>query len=803
MKTNLTYAYRNIKNNSINSIITVVGLSVAIACCLIIYFYINQEYSFNNFHKNKDKIFRINYTIKYIDSEYKDVRVEPEIAERLKKEIPQIDKSAEYRHAFQQTLSFRDNFYDVQTSYASEDFFKMFTFNFLAGNASNILTNPNEIVLTRKTAETLAGGNSNYGDLMGKNVEYPLAFGNIPFKVVGIIDDIPKNSSINFDAVVSGKTGRNFGGCDNYLGYTSVYYMIKDNADARSTEMNVNQFVSKYYKERVTMMQERNELVKTNDAFVPFVVSLKNVYLNGDINNCFERSVEKKNFIVLITIGLLILIIACSNYTILSLGQYLKKIGDVGIRKAMGANSKNIFTVFLSESFILTFASFFLGGVLCSLFIPVFGKLAETEILTHLIDVPDVLLFVFILFFAISVITSIIPVLVFSKVSPHQMAGNKSNIGNKSRLSQVFVSIQYSISIILIIVTLFIVRQSNFMKNRSLGLDTNNIIDIRVNRVDDEGKATFKELLKECPGVINLTMACRNFMNGSSDDYVDKGDGERVDVYKFKVDQNYIPTLDLKLLQGSNFTQSNVKPGDRSIIVNKTFTTAFGIEDDPIGKTYSISGVNFSIIGVVDDYHFADMKQKVNPAMLHARTNYGNSYNDILLRYHPKQLSNVIEHIKKCYQEVAPGKTLTYDFWNERLNQRYETEERWGKIIGYASAIAIIISSLGLFGLTVLLINQRVKEIGVRKVNGATAMEVLITINKAFIGWLIGSIIIAIPVSYYIVDKFLSNFPYKVDLSWWVFILAGTIALLIALLTVSWQSWKAATRNPVEALRYE
>lgn len=803
MKTNFFYAFRNIRNNPTNSIITVFGLAVAIACCLIIYFYVIQEYSVNSFHKNNNKIFRINYTSKYFIGTYSDVRVEPEVADQLKKEIPQIDKSAEYRFAFEQLLTYKNNYFDVPLSLASEDFFRMFSFGFLAGNPSEVLINPNEIVITRKLADKLASGTKDYRDLLGKTVEFPLNYGNAPFKIVGIIENIPQNSSINFEAIITGKTGRNFGGCDNYFGYTSVFYQVKENANPKDAEKNVNQFITNYYKGRVKQMQDNNEMVKTSDAFVPFVLPLNDVYLRGDISNCFERSVEKKNFVVLITIGFLILIIACSNYTILSLGQYLKKIGDVGIRKSMGANAGNIFSVFLSEGFILTFMAMVAGGILCTLFIPIFGKLSDTPILAELINIQKVILFGVGLFCVISVITSLVPVLVFSKVSPHQMAGKKINVGNKNRLSQVFVSFQYSISIILIIVALFIVRQSNFMKNRSLGLDSSNIIDIRLGRIDDDKKSTFKEMLAECPGVTNLTMACRNFMNGSSDDFVDRGDGERVDVFKFKVDQDYLATLGMKLIAGNNFTQSNVTPGDRSMIVNKKFTESFGIEDDPIGKAYNISGRTFTIIGVVDDYHFFDMKNRINPAMLHAATNYGNSYNNILLKYNPKQLQTVIKHIKKCYKEIAPGKTLTYDFWNEQLNQRYQTEDRWSIIIGYASAIAIIISSLGLFGLTVLLINQRVKEIGVRKVNGARIIEVLFTINKSFIGWLLGSMIIAIPIAYYIVIKWLDSFPYKVDVSWWIFILAGVMALIVALLTVSWQCWRVARRNPVEALRYE
>jgi putative ABC transport system permease protein len=189
--------------------------------------------------------------------------------------------------------------------------------------------------------------------------------------------------------------------------------------------------------------------------------------------------------------------------------------------------------------------------------------------------------------------------------------------------------------------------------------------------------------------------------------------------------------------------------------------------------------------------------------MLYTRTNHGNNYNNILLKFHPNQLAEVIKHIKKCYTEVAPGKTFEYEFWDEQLKERYEAEDRWSKIIGYASAIAIIIASLGLFGLTILLVNQQIKEIGIRKVNGARASEVLLTINRSFIGWLFGSIIIAIPIAYYIVNMWLSNFSYKTSISWWLFVLAGFIALAVALITVSWQSWKAANKNPVEALRYE
>lgn len=803
MKINLIYALRNIKNNPVNSLITIFGLSVAIACSLIIYFFVVQEFNYDSFHKNADRIYRINYKGRYVFGDFKDVRVNPEVADLLKKDVPQIEKCAEYRYAFEQLATYNYNYFDVKTALASEDFFDMFSFTFIAGRPTKIFSGPFEAVITRKFADKLVGEKKNYGELIGKSVEFPLNYNKESFRIVGIVKEIPQNSSIEFDVVVSGKTGRNFGGCDNNFGYTSVFYMVKPNANPRDAEKNVNEFTRKYYKTTVEQMQNDNQMLKTDDAFVPFVLPLKQTYLEGDINNCFEKSVNKKSFIILMTISGLILLIACSNYIILSLGQYLKKIGEVGVRKAMGASSSNIFGLFMSESFILTFLALVAGAFLCYTFIPIFENLAKTQIYIPLIDIRKAIVFCILLVVGIIIFTSIVPVLIFSKISPNQMAGKKLNVGNKNKISQIFVSFQYSLSIILIIVTLFIIRQSYFLKNQSLGLTSNNIIDVGIGKLDNNQKETFKTMVSEHPGVVSLTMSDRNFMNGSSDSFVDKGNGEQVDVFRFIVDHDYIKTLGLKLIQGSDFTVSNETESDRTMIVNRKFTELFEIQDDPVGKVYQIAGVNFTIIGVVEDYHFFDMKTKIYPAMISCRKNFNNSYNNLLVRFNPQNLSGVIKHLKKCYEQIAPGKTFIYSFWDEKLNQRYDEEERWSRIVAYASVIAIIISSLGLFGLTILLINQRIKEIGVRKVNGAGSFEILFTIYKAFIVWLMGALIIAMPAGYYIVNKWLSNFPYKVAMSWWVFVLAGTIALLVALFTLSWQSWRAATRNPVESLRYE
>lgn len=801
MKTDLIFAFRNIRKNATNSLITVLGLAIAIASCLIVYVYVDQEYNYNNFHKNAERIFRINYSTKGILGINKNVFVKPELIDLLKKQIPQIEYCTEYR-SIHNMLEFENIFFDVQVGVASEDYFHMFTFKFIAGTKVNIFTKPYEIVLTKQLANKLFTGTKNYAALLGKAIRFPLYYGNTGFTIVGVMEDIPKNSTMNFDVIVSGKTGTNIGSSNNDFGYTSVFYMVNKNVDNILTSENVNHVVANYYMEDVKYLQNRNQLSKSWDAFIPFVLPLLDVYHNGEITP-YEKTVSEGNFTILIIIAGLILVIACCNFIILSLGQYLKRIGEIGIRKVVGASKFDILKIFLSEGMIITFIALLLGGVFCYSFIPIFNKLSGNNIYYSLIDVRHITMFIIILIICIVILTSIIPVLVFSKVRPSQMAGKKINIGHKNILSQIFISFQYSVSIILIIVTLFTVRQFNYLKNKPLGFDDSNILNISIVRMTNDQKMLFKNLLAEQPGVVNLTLTDRDFIQGNSCVYISKGNGDQIWTYVFHVDHDYIQTLGLKVTEGRPFSISNETPNERSIIVNESFVKALGIETDPIGKSYYFYGVYFNIIGVVSDYHFYDMRQKISPFALIIDPNKGNHISTILLKYDPERLTPLIKQIKKCYEKVAPGKLFKYEFLDTIIKQHYDIEDRWGNIIGYASLIAIIISSLGLYGFTILLINQRFNEIGIRKVNGATSFEVMLNISKSFIGWLIVSLIISFPIAYFIVQDTLKNYANKVDISWWVFIIAGIIAFSVAMLTVSWQTWRASRKNPVEALKYE
>jgi len=802
MKTNIIYSLRNIRKNLTNSVITVIGLGVAIACCLLVYFFVSQESGYNTFHKNSSNIYRIHYDLHYGDGRvFKTVRLNPDLVDELNEKVPQINKSAEFRYAFTPECKIEDEYFLIDMAYCSRDFFNIFSFDFLAGSGEKIFADPNEIIITKEFADKILP-NGNYSQLIGKTIDFPLHYSDKHFIVQGVLNDIPKNSSIYFQGIIPGSNERRFGGCNNWFGYASIYYMLKENADPKLVEKNVAKTVTDYYEGRIEEMKQSKMLADVPNAFNPHALPLKEIYFENSINSCNEKTGNKRAVLILIAVGTVIMIIAVSNYTMFAMANNFKKSNEFGTRKTLGATKRTVLTIFLTEGFIISLVAFLLGAILCHFLIPVFNQISDSDIYIQLINIPKVILVSLLAFIGLVLFTSIIPVLAFSNISPVRLLQKKNISRNRNVRLQFFVSFQYSLSIILIILSIFIIKQTNYLKTKSLGLNSKNIISVNLTNLQVSDRELLYEKLLSHPGIINMTRSSRNFMDGDWNDFIPNDAGEQILVDYIRVDHNYIPTMELNILDGDNFSELNERANDPSIIVNETFIKQFGIEENPIGKSYRFSGRDFRIIGVVNDFNFKDATRQVTPVFLSARTNMANNQ-DILIRFNPSSLSDLLKYLKKCNKEVAPGQEIDYIFWDEELGKRYAEEERWSKIISYASLIAIIISSLGLFGLTLLLINLRIKEIGIRKVNGAKISEVLTFVIKSFVIWLISAYAFAVPFAHIIAGKWLENFAYKIEVSPWVFLAGGGLTLLVAMLTICWQSWQVAKRNPVEALHYE
>jgi len=800
MNKNILYAFRNILRNKVNSAITVTGLSVAFACLLLIFLYVTQEFSYNNFHKNKDDIFRVNYSIKWYDgSVTNSTLLNPELSQIIKEKVSGVKHSTAFRSAHKQTLSFEHQNLEETLCMTEPDFFNMFSFHVLYGNPEQLLRNPNELVITKSLANKLCSiGRCSTEELLGKSVSF-MKTEDQPFVISGIIEDVPKNSTLQFSALIPYSYERNFSMSNNMFGNSTIFYETNLKENKPNIEASVGVVVLNYYQNLIERFKGYKAFAGTDDCIQPSTVSLKDTHLNNVFSD-YETTNNKTSLYILSVIGLLILIIASSNFIMLSLGQAFKKVGEVGIRNTLGARKMNIFSIFFSENLILSFIAFVLGVAVCALLLPVFKNLAPNEIYTHLIHIPMVVLFVAGCLFIIALSTSIVPVLKLVNIQPNLLSSKKLGFGKGSSVTRIFVTLQYGLSILLIILTISVVRQTNYMKYKDLGFSSENIIDIRTYHLTNSEKLTLRDQLKSYSGIVNLTLTDRDYTGARSSNGIKKSGGENITTRILNVDNNYIPTLKLSLIKGENFTEIS---GEKSIIVNQRLLAALDIEDNPIGSTVMMDGENYRIVGVVKDFHYDSMKEEIMPLILKPGTIKGDRGNFIFLRYHPRQLAKLLPFIKRSWKEIIPDKELDLNFWDEQLNNRYQLEEQWSKIIGYAAIIAIIISSLGLFGLTLMTVNTRKKEIGIRKINGARVSEVMTLLNKDFVKWVVISFVLTTPIAYYAVYKWLGNFAYKTNLSWWIFALAGLLALGIALLTVSWQSWRAATRNPVEALRYE
>jgi putative ABC transport system permease protein len=801
MNNNMKYAFRNISKNKVSSIITVTGLSVAFACILLIFLYVTQEFSYNNFHTNKDNIFRVNYSIQYVGGNLNNtVLLNPELSKILKEQVPQVKRSTAFRGTHKSTLIFEHQNLEENLCITEPDFFDMFSFEVVYGNKNKFLANPDEVVITRSLANKFkAICNCSLEELIGKSVSF-MKTGDQVFTISGILEDVPKNSSLQFSALIPYKYQENFSMSNNMFGNSTIFYEINRQENILNVEAQIKLVIQDYYQNLIEQFKGYKVFADTEDCFQPYMLSLNNTYLDPTSSD-YESNNSKTSLYILSVIGMLILIIAGSNFIMLSLGQAFKKVGEVGIRNTLGARKMNIFSIFFSENLVLSIFAFILGAHLCVLLLPTFKNLAPNEIYTNLINIPKVSLFVIACLFIIALSTSIIPVLKLVNIQPNLLSSKKPRLAKGSGVTQIFVTLQYGLSILLIILTISVIRQTNYMKYKDLGFSSENIINLRIYQLTASEKLALRDRLKNYSGVVNLTLTDRDYTGGKSSEGVKNSAGENINTRILNVDNNYIPTLNLNLIEGENFTE--LSSFNESIIINEKLLAALDLKNDPIGNSIMLNGEHFRIVGVVKDFHYDSMKEEVMPLILRPRTINGDRGNFIFLRYYSKQLATLLPFIQNTWKEIIPDKELDLKFWDEQLNNRYQAEEQWSRIIGYASIIAIIISSLGLFGLTLMAVNIRKKEIGIRKINGAKVSEVMAMLNKDFVKWVIISFVIATPIAWYAMSKWLENFAYKTELSWWIFALAGLMALGIALLTVSWQSWRAATRNPVEALRYE
>ena len=781
----LRIAIRNIRTNKKFSIINIAGFAFAISICLAISLFLIKEHSYDRYHRNADQIVRL------IDTKDNSSLIDYRVKDILLKNYSEIENACLIiRSNYPVEIKSGDKGYYLDDIMSVDNhFFEIFSVPFVAGQSSSPFTNINSAVITEKTAKIIFGTESP----LGKDLT---VWGMLPVTITGIIKDFPDNSSITAGILVNAENEKfkfnqwigDSRDLSTYRWPFQIYLQLNEN-------VNTDQFAAK--------INSHIEVLKPYDKYYEQIglLKLKDIYLHDPTTGSDTKQGNASLLKLLGGIALIILILAVINYVNLTVAQQKKRNKDTGLKKAIGADRKTILFQYLSESLIVIFLAFVSGILLLWLFMPfyqtIFNTTTETGILfrfPYLIILPVTILI-------IGVLSGYGPAVVLSRVSPVKILSGYTVIkGKKNYLRNSLTIFQFTISIILIFCVLIVQRQIRYVKHKNAGfnkelllrVDLPNILENEVQKtkvlMEEFGKSPYiKSQTVTCgvPGQIPMSM-------GSNIDNTKKN----MSVPCLLVDTAFLETFGLKVIKGRNLGPGDI---DKVCMINEAAYKYFDFENLDHKRFNNFGG--FDIIGVVNDFHYSSLHKAIGPVCIMFTSK--SRPTTLSIRFNAKGMEKGMTYINDEWQKILPGYPLKYQFYDEWFDSMYKTEEYFARTISLFAILAVVISSIGILGLSIFSSERRTKEIGIRKINGARISEVLLMLNREFFILVTIAYLIAIPVSWYSMHKWLQNFAYRTELSWWIFALAGIIAMAIALMTVSWQSWRAATRNPVEALRYE
>jgi putative ABC transport system permease protein len=756
-------------------------MAIGMACAILILLWVQDEWSYDRHFENANDLYRVLETKYYTGGKLDQGVLTPSpLAAALKKEYPEIIRSSRYL-SLPISLPKGDEYIFEELASVDKDFLKMFNIKLVRGDIKNALNGPHDILITEVMANKYFGNE----DPIGKTLTVMKQF---VFTVTGVVKSLPHNSHIQIGFLVPFEFLKDLGANINDWGNIPCFSYIElhKGTDSKIVDKKILDFIKRHNKE------SNSEIFLQNIKKIHLYSSGKYA---GDISGHGDITYVR----ILSLIAIFILIIACINFMNLSTAQSAKRAREIGIRKVAGAKKRNIVIQFLGESVLIVFVAVAIALILVELLLPDFNNLIGKHLNVNYHSAGLYIgLMTMILFCGL--LAGSYPALYLSSLKPVNIInGILDKTAGNAGFRRVLVISQFSLSVLLIICTIVVGNQLKYMQNKKLGLNIDNVGYFPFSM--GMQRETLKRDLGSNPDIVSVTIAGQNpFSIRDSEggfSWAGKKEGDNVLFHLLGVDVEYAKTFQHKLKEG-RFFSSEFSTDATAVVINEKAAEIMGIKN-PIGEILTSSqGLKLKIIGVVKDFHFQSLHTKIEPLMMHLDNGFF-----CFVRIKSGDITSTVESIKKTFKSYNLAYPLDFKFLDEDYNKLYQTEERMGKIFGYFSFLAIIISCLGLIGLSLFMTEQRTKEIGIRKVNGARISEVMTMLNRDFVKWVAIAFVIATPIAYYAMNKWLESFAYKTELSWWIFALAGLLALGIALLTVGWQSWKAATRNPVEALRYE
>ena len=765
------------------TLVNLFGLILGLSCSIVLFLYVSFEFSYDQFHTDKDRIFRMSEISTSPQKKEMVPLVRIPVAPDMKEAFAEIEDFTRIKLNRGKLLKLGDKSISVKNSlYTDPNFFRFFSFGLKLGDPQTVLTDKNSIVLTEETANRLFGNQNPVGATITCNDQ--------SFVVSGIARNAPLNSHIQFDLVfpiepLITAPGINLGWNG---GMSATTFLKLHKADQQAEMANK---ISDLLWEKV------NKAEKGSGFLTEFELEpLTKIHLHSKVDWDMFGNKSYTNVMTLFFIGMLVLIIAFINYLFISNGTLALRTKEFGIKQYLGIGKYGIISQLFAESLLLFITAGAIATVVFLIFQPAIAQLFGVDFVS--LQLQQSLPFLILTIIVISALASSIQYIIFRRnKSTLQLSASNSSPFRNRRIAYVS-AFQFCISIALISSMLIVYKQLNFALHKDLGFKAENIINVMNGQIGAKGETLIAEL-KKLSGVVNASASfgipgLETTQNG----YKPEGTDQWQMYNALHVDDQFFKTFQVKLMSGRNFREGK-DIDNKSFIINETLAKQLGWEN-PVGKTI-FRDSDHEIIGVVKDFQVSSIYMKIPPLIISKE--WQSNFYTLSIAVSPDNISQTLKQIEGIWNKVIPNTPFNYFFLDERLGTLYADVQQTVKILFIFTGISILISVLGLFGITFLLLNSRVKEIGIRKVNGAKISEILTMLNKDFVKWVAIAFVIATPIAYYLMTKWLESFAYKTELSWWIFALAGLLALGIALLTVSWQSWRAATRNPVEALRYE
>ena len=798
-KNYLLIAYRNLIRQKTYSVINISGLAIGFAAFILIVLHVIHEFSFDKFHEKADDIYRVCINGRISGDVFNVAVCASPTGEAMVRDMPEVLKSVRI-NKFSQTVFFsteNDRFYEEGMIFADSTFFDVFTFEMLQGNPETALDEPNSIVLTEKIAKKHFPDKNPIGKTIKMNDKET-------FIITGIIKDVPGNSHFTFNMVSSYSTFLKMYGNQGNKDWGSLnvhtYVLLAPGTDSRQVEAKFPEFLKKN-------MGELSEMPSIK--FEPYLQPMKIIHLHSNLMAELESNSDINYVYAFLAVAVFILLIACINFMNLSTARSIKRAKEVGLRKVVGADRRQLIFQFIGESLILSFIGLIVGLILVEIALPTFNQMLDKEFGISLFQHWYEFLFLLSLVIVVGVIAGSYPAFYLSAFQPVKvLKGSLRNKSKKSSVRNVLVVVQFSISVFLIICTGFIYSQMTYIRNKKLGFDKEQlvVIPLRGDRMQDNANA-IKNELKNLSCIANVSMSQfvpGRDMNGTG--YIPEGMDEKAPwiIFTNVVDYDYVKTMGMEIVKGRDFS-SEFSTDSSAILINETLMKKLGWED-PLNK--KITGFHFDsifdlhIVGVVKDFHFRSLHDAIEPNLMYIGSQ-NNSYLNVRLQ--SGNIAENIEAIQKKWEETESSFPFDYFLLDKDLDNLYKAELRIGELFLAFTFIAILIACLGLFGLASYNAEQRTREIGIRKALGSSVEQIVVMMSKQFTLWIVLANIFAWPIAYYFIDRWLGNFAYSIKIidKWYIFFIAGIATLIIAILTVLYQSVKAAITNPVQAIKYE